>query len=126
MVGLLLTVPGVLIDIFLDDNSLAAEQIAVEFVSWFWPAFLFNGVTICIAAYSTAMHKPIPSACIAISRSLILPGLFLLTLPVLVGDAGVFMAIPAAEFAALFIAIYVYRQYAPARLVARLDKEDTQ
>jgi Na+-driven multidrug efflux pump len=117
MVGLLLSAPGWLIDIFLDENSLAAERIADEFMRYFWPAFLFNGVTICLSAYITAMHKPIPSAIIAISRSLLLPGLFLLVLPIALGDAGVYVTIPAAEFVALFIAIYIFNRNSPSKLI---------
>ncbi len=118
VVGLLLTTPQLLIDMFLDDRSVATEQIANDFITFFWPAFLFNGIAICLAAYMTAMHKPMPSAVIAVSRSLLLPGLFLLTLPLWFGDSGVFMAIPAAEFVAFFLAIYIYRKNTPERLVA--------
>ena len=118
-VAVLVTAPGMMIDLFLDENSAATEQIAGDFIAIFWPAFLFNGVTICLAAYATAMHKPIPSAVVAISRSLLLPGLFLLTLPLWLGANGVYLAIPAAEFVAFFLAIHIYRKYSPDRLVAQ-------
>jgi Na+-driven multidrug efflux pump len=52
----------------------------------------------------------------------VLPGLFLLTLPLWLGDDGVYLAIPAAEFVAFFLAIYIYRQNSPERLVAESRK----
>jgi putative MATE family efflux protein len=118
VVGLLLTMPEMLIDLFLEEKSHVTEAIANEFITWFWPAFLFNGIGICLAAYATAMHKPIPSAIIAVCRSLIFPGLFLLLLPMWFADSGIYMAIPAAEFVTFFIAIYIYRKNLPERLVA--------
>jgi putative MATE family efflux protein len=118
VVALLVTAPTLMIDMFLDENSAVTERIAGDFITLFWPAFLFNGVTICLAAYATAMHKPIPSAVIALARSLVFPGLFLLTLPLWFGDKGVFLAIPAAEFVAFFLAIHIYRKNSPERLVA--------
>jgi Na+-driven multidrug efflux pump len=121
-VAVLVTVPGLMIDLFLDENSAVTEQIAESFITLFWPAFLFNGVTICLAAYATAMHKPIPSAIVAVSRSLVLPGLFLLTLPLWLGDDGVYLAIPAAEFVAFFLAIYIYRKNSPEHLIAESRK----
>ena len=40
---------------------------------------------------------PLPSAAIALSRSLVLPGIGLLLLPIWFGDQGVYLAIPIAE-----------------------------
>ncbi len=113
----LLVAPGHLIDLFLDSDSAATGRIASDFIAWFWPTFLFNGVTICLTAYATAMQKPLPSALVAVSRSLLLPGAFLLLLPAALGDAGVFAAIPAAEFVGMLLAVHVYRRYSPQRLV---------
>jgi Na+-driven multidrug efflux pump len=120
-VGLLTTVPELAINMFLDEHSANTERIANLFISFFWPAFLFNGINICLSAYATAMHKPIPSAIIALSRSLIFPALLLVILPQLFGDKGVFMVISMSEFLAFFIAVYIYRQHSPRKLVALAD-----
>ena len=71
--------------------------IALEFIAWFWPAFLFNGMNLTLASYFTALHRPVPSALIAVSRSLVLPGLGLLLLPMVLGDRGIYLAVPLAE-----------------------------
>jgi putative MATE family efflux protein len=114
---LLVTVPEWLIGIFLQDDEVETRAIALEFITWFWPAFLFNGTNISIAAYFTAMHKPIQSATIAVSRSLALPGLGLLLLPHWLGDKGVYMAVPVAEAVTCMLGFLLMGRYGPHKLV---------
>ena len=117
IIAVLLVLPTYLIDLFLEGDAVGTTAIATEFIAWFWPAFLFNGANICIAAYFTAMHKPVPSALIALSRSLILPCVGLLALPWLLGDNGVFVAIPLAELLTLVLAVWILRANGPAALI---------
>jgi len=81
-VGLFLFMPETLISLFLREGEDRTEEIALAFITLFWPAFLFNGMNLTLASYFTAMHKPLQSAAIAISRSLVLPALGLFLLPV--------------------------------------------
>lgn len=99
---------------------MATEKIALAFIAMFWPAFLFNGVNITLAAYFTAMHKPLHSALIAVSRSLVLPGFGLLLLPVWLGDTGVFVVIPLAEGLTFVFALLLVSLNSPASLVKKL------
>lgn len=115
--ALLIAVPEWLIGIFLQDDEVQTRAIAIEFIGWFWPAFLFNGVNISIAAYFTAMHKPLQSASIAISRSLVLPGLGLLLLPLWLGDRGVYLAVPLAEGLTCVLGFFLMSRYGPHKLV---------
>jgi len=108
--ALLIFMPETLISIFLREGEKRTEAIALAYIAVFWPAFLFNGVNITLASYFTALHKPMQSAAIAISRSLVLPALGLLLLPRWFGDTGVFVTIPLAEaltlgFALLLVAL---------------------
>lgn len=112
--------PESLVSVFLGEGETETESIALSFIAVFWPAFLFNGANIALAAYFTAMHKPLQSATIAISRSLILPGVGLLLLPRFLGDAGVFMAIPVAEGLTLILALWLVAQNRPSYLIAQL------
>ncbi|CAA0083226.1 Multidrug export protein MepA [BD1-7 clade bacterium] len=105
VIVVLLIVPEALVDIFLKDDAVTTRQIALEFIHWYWPAFLFSGAAICISAYLTALQKPLPSAAIAISRSFILPCVFVATLPLVWGNTGVFLAIPLAEACTFILAI---------------------
>jgi Na+-driven multidrug efflux pump len=117
---LFIAVPDFLVSIFLGEGETETEAIALSFIAVFWPAFLFNGANISLAAYFTAMHKPMQSAIIALSRSLVLPCLGLLLLPTFLGDVGVFMAIPIAEGLTLLLAMWLVSLNRPSRLVAQL------
>jgi MATE family, multidrug efflux pump len=117
VIALLLLAPGFIIVLFLEEESTTAIQITTTFIHWFWPAYLFNGANIALSAYFTAMHKPYHSAAIALSRSLVLPVPFLLGLPHFLGDVGIYVAIPLAEFLSLVLALYFYRANRPATLV---------
>ena len=94
---------------------------ALQFIALFWPAFLFNGMNITLASYFTALHKPVHSAAIAVSRSLVLPAAGLLILPRLMGDAGVFIAIPIAEGLTFLLALLLVLRNPPSRIVAALE-----
>lgn len=108
--GLFLFMPETLISLFLRPGEDRTVEIALTFIAFFWPAFLFNGMNLTLASYFTALHKPMQSASIAVSRSLVLPGLGLLLLPILFGDKGVYMAIPAAEALTFVLALYLVKR----------------
>jgi len=112
-----LSTPKTLAAIFLDARENQSITIVVAFLSFVWPVFLFNGANLVISAYLTAMHKPIPSATIAILRSLILPIFLILALPIFLGDNGIFLAIVLAEFLTLIVALSLFRAYSPKRVI---------
>ncbi len=113
--------PRFLISIFLGEGESATEAIALAFIAVFWPAFLFNGTNIALASYFTALHKPIQSAAIAVSRSFVLPVAGLLLLPLWFGDVGIFITIPIAEVLTLIFALGLALRHRPSRIVAALD-----
>jgi putative MATE family efflux protein len=122
VVGMLLSLmfiffPHLLIAIFLREGETATETIALAFIAAFWPAFLFNGVNITLGSYFTALHKPVQSAVIAISRSLVFPALGVLLLPVWLGDLGIFLSIPVAEAITLVIALALVFRFRPSHLI---------
>lgn len=115
--SLLLFMPETLISLFLREGEDRTVEIALTFIALFWPAFLFNGMNITLASYFTALHKPLQSASIAVSRSLVLPGLGLLLLPLWFGDKGVYLAIPIAEAITFILAVLLVSRYRPADLI---------
>ncbi len=119
--ALFILYPEVLISIFLAEGEVEAEAIALAFIAVFWPAFLFNGVNITLASYFTALHKPIHSAVIALSRSLVLPAIGVLLLPLWLGDNGIFVAVPVAEALTLVVALILVSLNRPSRIVANLE-----
>jgi len=110
IIVLLWQLPHYLTDLFLQSKDEQAISIVMKFVLIIWPLFVFNGFSLVISAYFTAIHKPLPSATIAIARSLLLPALFIYVLPKFFGNTGVYLAIPAAEFLALVLALVLYNK----------------
>ncbi len=108
MSALLFFVPEVLIGVFMEDSAETTMQIALGFAHYFWPAPLMIGANVMLTVFFTATDQPLPSAMIAASRSLILPATFLLVLPIWLGDTGVFITLPAAEFVALSLALFLF------------------
>lgn len=116
--SIMLVYPDQLIDIFLEESDRQAIEITKAFIVIFWPTFLFNGINLCLSAYCTAMHKPVPSAIIALSRSLVLPGIFVLCLPYWFGTTGIYAAIPLAEALTLLLALYLLYQFRPTKVIS--------
>jgi len=113
IITIVLFIPNTIIELFLESRDHQAIAITQNFIALFWPAFIFNGLNIACSAYFTAMHKPIHSSIIAISRSLLLPVIFLMTLPVFLDDTGIFLTIPITEFLTFLLASFLYIRNQP-------------
>ncbi len=118
--GVLLTMPHVLIGFFLQPGETSIVEIATRFLYYFWPAFIFSGMNITLSEFFTACHKPVLSASIALLRSLCLPLIFLLTLPAWLGEIGVFISIPIAEFLTFFVALIFVSKNSSRQIVDAL------
>jgi len=116
MIVLLLWVPEILANIFLEDSNDKTKQIVLSFAAFIWIAFLFNGRNLVISAYLTAIHKPLASMVIALSRSFIFPVLFIVTLPFLFDKNGILVAIPMAEAVSFIIAMSLFRKFSPKKI----------
>ncbi|MBW2370659.1 MAG: polysaccharide biosynthesis C-terminal domain-containing protein, partial [Deltaproteobacteria bacterium] len=117
IVLLIFLIPNLLIDLFLETDDGRTETIVLNFFSVFWPAFLFNGANLLISAYFTAMHKPLHSTLLAVSRSMAFPVVFLFVLPLFLGDTGIYLSIPAAELCTFSIALFLLWHNRPSVLV---------
>lgn len=114
-----LIVPEALINIFLESSELETKRITIEFISYAWPAFIFLGLNILITSYLTSMQKPLYSVVIALLRSLILPVLFIITLPNIFGNVGIFMALAVSEFLTFIMASYIFINNRPTLIESR-------
>ena len=117
MILLLLFIPDTLANIFLEDTNYKTKQIVLSFATFIWIAFLFNGINLVISAYLTAIHKPLASMIIAVSRSFIFPIFFIFTLPFFFDLDGIFMAIPMAEFMTFIIGIILFKKFSPKKII---------
>ena len=111
MTLLIIFIPDTLANIFLEDTNYQTKQIVLDFATFIWIAFLFNGINLVISAYLTAIHKPLSSMIIALSRSFVFPVFFIFTLQFLFGTQGIFLAIPMAEAITFIIAIILFRKF---------------
>ncbi len=116
MIILILFIPDNLANIFLEDTNYKTKQLVLNFATFIWIIFLFDGINLVISAYLTAIHKPLASMIIALSRSFIFPVFFVFSLPVLFDKNGIFMAIPMAEFITCIIAVVLYRKFSPKKI----------
>ena len=69
-------------------------------------AFLISGLNIVSSAYFTSVQKAKESALIASSRGLVLVAANLAILPFFLGNTGIWLTAPAAEFFTLFLSFY--------------------
>jgi len=115
----LIQIPGFLTEFFLEPKDSKTIEIVLAFAAIIWPLFIFNGINMVISAYFTAIHKPIQSISIALSRSLILPVIFIYLLPQYFDHNGIYMAIPAAELITMILAITLYFKLTPTKLLSK-------
>ncbi len=94
------------VQLFLKDNAdTTVSSLANNFILSISPVLLILGVNIILSAYFTAIHKPKPSLIISLSRTLILPILFIPIITSLVGGNGIITALIISEIATLIMAI---------------------
>ena len=104
---------GALIDLFLDPGDIQAGVLATEFLAILWPLFLVNGFNVLVSVYLTAIHKPLPSATIALARGLILPVVLLLVLGFWLPDWPLLAALPLAEWLTFALALAFLLRFRP-------------
>lgn len=114
-ITLLITQPDALVSAFLSEEDQTVINLSIELLRYIWPVFALNGLTMIITSYLTALHLPIPSAIIALSRGLILPVIFLLGLFFLFPELPFIIATPIAEFITFIVAVAFFIRYFPSQ-----------
>lgn len=112
----LLISPETFVNFFLGNEELATKHLALEFIDLLKWGFLFSSVSIILSAYFTAIQKPLESAVVAISRSLIFPMLFLTLMPRVFENTGIFISIPMAELVTIIISLTLFSKNKPQML----------
>ncbi|GLS89305.1 MATE family efflux transporter [Psychromonas marina] len=108
-----------LITMFLDDQGTEkTATMAIEFVYYMWPIFIFAGVNMAISGYLTAIHLPFQSGVVSICRSLIFPATLLITLFMLFDDNRFVIALPIGECLTFLIALAYFIRHKPERAIA--------
>lgn len=111
---------------FLGEHDAAIAVRAVQLTTLVWPLYLANASNIIISCYLTAVHRPGPSAVIALMRGLALPALLLVTFHALPNywafaapllGSSFLVALPVAEWVTLGLALGLCSRYRPASLL---------
>ena len=108
-----------LVSIFVDgQDSDEMVAVALEFVTYIWPIFLFAGINMLISGYLTAIHLPFQSGVVALCRSLIFPTVFLVGFYLLFSDYRFVAALPVSEFVAFLIGVVFFLRHSPDGVVS--------
>ncbi|MDB1125861.1 MATE family efflux transporter [Vibrio algarum] len=108
-----------LIYLFLDDQGTdTTVSMAVEFVYYVWPLFIFAGANMTISGYLTAIHLPFQSGIVSLCRSLIFPASLLILLFMLFDDNRFVIALPIGECMTFAIALAYFIRHKPERAIA--------
>ena len=67
--------------------------------------YLFSFVNITASSFLTAVEKPLESGIVAFARSLVFTAGFLLTLPLILGNTGLWLALPVGEFFCMTVSV---------------------
>lgn len=111
---------GLIVGIFVQPGTRTYELAANGFVLFSF-AYLFSGFNVLVSSMFTALSDGKTSAILSFSRTFGFILLSLLVLPFLLDINGVWLAIPAAEFLAVFLSLFYLERkrsvyhYAPAR-----------
>ena len=101
------TVIGYLLNSTQNPESFA---LALEFASYIKYTFLFIGLNIIFSSAFTAFQLPLHSVTVGLSRGLILPVIFIFTLPLFMGNTGLYVAVPLAEFSTIIFGYILWRK----------------
>lgn len=116
--ALLIAFGEIFIGFFIDSGETDLINLSKGFIAILWPIFVFNGLNVMIAAYLTAIHRPSPSAAVAILRALVFPLGLLYLITEFFPEIPFLAAITAGEMLTLFIAVFLFMNYRPSRVIA--------
>ncbi len=103
-------IPEAIIGTLLDKNeNPEAFALTLTFASYVKYAFLFIGLNIIFSSSFTAFQKPLHSVAVGLSRGLILPVFFIITMPFLFGNAGLYSAVPLAELMTIILGYILWK-----------------
>ena len=118
IIGLLIAGSESMISLFIDtERDSDTLALALEFVTYVWPVFIFAGFTMLISGYLTAIHLPLQSAVVATCRSLIMPAGLLILFYMLLEDYRFVAAISVAEAISFVIALTLYLYHTPTKVM---------
>lgn len=86
----------------------AAAEYAIVFLNWLWPVFTLCGLNMAISAWFTGCRRVKESTVIAMSRSLILPAMFIVLIYWTGLNVPAVAALPTAEIITFALAVWFF------------------
>ncbi len=118
---ILLIFPSLLSHALLINVSDATYEYANTFLRGFALAFVLVGINIVMTSYYTAVQCAGASATVAFLRTLLLPIIFILTLPNILGVYGLIIVLPLVETITLVVSLLLLKNRKAAVLI-KMDK----
>lgn len=123
MFAIFTIIPDIITSLFLDPVAeKEAFNTALLFAEYIKYAFLFIGLNIIISSSFTALQKPLQSVAVAFLRGLSLPVLFILALPLIMGNTGIYIAVPAAEIVTLTAGYIIWKNNSTVKEIYKMNK----
>ena len=86
-------------------GNMELERLTKEVLNIVVFQYLFSFTNIIASSFLTAVEKPLESGLVAFLRSLVFTAGFLLTLPLILGNTGLWLALPIGEFCCMLVSI---------------------
>ena len=93
-----------IVEIFSKGN-IELEKLTKEVLNIVVFQYLFSFVNITASSFLTAIEKPFESGVVAFLRSLVFTAGFLIILPLILGNTGLWLALPVGEFCCMLVSI---------------------
>lgn len=98
-----------LITLFVSDSD-DVLSLTISAAKIYSLSFLVSGINILVSGFFTSIEKPKESIIISFSRGVVFVTIFLLILPIIVGDNGIWLTLLFGELCTLIISIYLLRK----------------
>ncbi len=108
-------------------GNVELEQLTKEVLNIVVFQYLFSFTNIIASSFLTSIEKPLESALVAFLRSLVFTAGFLVTLPFILGNTGLWLALPVGEFCCMLVSIplsiYSYKKI-KKKMLKDIDKTE--
>lgn len=108
-------------------GNIELEQLTKEVLNIVVFQYLFSFTNIIASSFLTSIEKPLESALVAFLRSLVFTAGFLVTLPFILGNTGLWLALPVGEFCCMLVSIplsiYSYKKI-KKKMLKDIDKTE--
>ncbi len=108
--SLMLIFPQFLVSLFADNSDSKMINMAVTGLLLYAPSYLFNWFNLIVSMFLSAFEKPKESMILMLMDSIVLPVIFFISLAMIIGVNGLFLAQSAAAACAFLVALSMWKK----------------